>query len=160
PARLEMRKLAKLIDERQQRIGMEAELALLARRVDLNIDVERPAFPRKPPVEQLRQPQAVERMELAGDAGEIFSLVALQMSDDAPVDGKVVAGRAYGHPYLQLVLAKDALPRRTGESQGRRWRRLGDRQQPHLGTFPSGARAGIRNAGLDRGQIGAKGRQR
>lgn len=144
------------VDERKQRIGMQPELALLAGRIDLHIDVKHAVLALEPRVEAFGQPQAVQRMELARKTGEMLDLVGLEVTDDGPLDREIGERLLFGGSFLNLVLAEGTNACFEGVAEDMRRHRLGDRQEPDGGAVPPGARAGGGDALLDRRQIGTE----
>ena len=124
---LETRELIERVDEGQERIRRQAVLALFVRCVDLDIDVEEAILLLQTLVEEIGETQAVECMELAGKARQVFHLVGLQVADDAPVDRQVGQRLPLALCFLDLVFAKRLDAGGKGEAQDMRRYRLRDR---------------------------------
>ena len=136
---------------------MQAVLGVFVRRVDLDVDVEDAVLDLEPLVEKFGQLRAVERVELSREARQVLRLVALQMADDAPVDGQVLQQLALAHGFLDLVLAEGADAGGMGEAQNVRRHGLGDGQQPHRSPVAPGPRTGGGDSSLHGGEIDAEG---
>ncbi len=153
PADFQRGEGGKFAQEGGRVLGREAVFGGLTRAVDLHEGVERAAFDLQAPVERFGHLQAVERLGLGGEAGDIFRLVGLQMADHRPGDGKIGHRLGLFARLLHLVLSEFGEPRRMRHADAGLLHRLGDRQQTHLGRAAPGARAGGDDACPHRGEI-------
>src|SRR5690606_37051402 len=100
--------------------------------VDLDVDVQAAAGGLEPAVEHLGDAQAVERVKLVGERGDILGLVGLQVPDHRPGEVEVGETVVLARGCLDFVLGEGRAAGRHRQPERVLGDGLADRQPPHL----------------------------
>jgi hypothetical protein len=139
----------------RRRPAAPAQLTLEAPEVDLEQDVDLPPAPLPRTAQDLGQGHPVDRVHHRAEPGDGGRLVALQLADEVPPDGRRVDVELGGlaQQLLRPVLAEVVLPQpgedaHVGDRPG-----LAHREQGHRPGVPPGRAGGVGDARPHRAQV-------
>ena len=154
--RLQQRETAKFTDEVVRLLRRDAVFALFAGGVDLHEDIERSPSRGQALMQQRRQPQAVERLELRGEGDHRLRLVGLEMTDHAPAHAEPGQRVGLALHLLDLVLAERGHADADGKPDDLDRHGLADRKQSDRRACPPRPGAGHRNPLLHGSEVVAQ----